>query len=196
MPKLLVHIWEALGPFFRTLYNALSTYSFRLSVVLVNTAGKVKAIQHTQVDHKRTTWTEHYPKMLVILAPQTMKYELCLNGLLLSDTLPYPFFHCHVRLPVIRACFAVCLMSHSLCYPQLTASGYSNLASVIAGPNTCGLAIVATMQHENLGSHIHVKWLAPNVYIYIYINWTSNDTDQLKINHFLYLVRCLKVCLT
>ena len=26
-----------------------------------------------------------------------------------------------------------------------------------------------TMQHETLGSHIHVKWLAPNLYIYIYI---------------------------
>ena len=25
------------------------------------------------------------------------------------------------------------------------------------------------MQHETLGSHIHVKWLTPNVYIYIYI---------------------------
>ena len=145
--------------------------SFRLSVVLVNTAGKVKAIQHTQVDHKRTTWTEHYPTMLISLAPNpwNMRYELCLIGLLLSDILPYPLFHCHVRLPVIRVCFAVCLMSHSFRYPQLTASGYLNLASVIAGPNTCGLTIVATMQHETLGSHIHVKWLAPNVYIYIYI---------------------------
>ena len=96
-------------------------------------------------------------------------YELCLNGLLLSDILPYPLFHRHVRLPVIRVCFTVCLMSHSFRYPQLTASGYLNLASVIAGPNTCGLTIVATMQHETLSSHIHVKWLAPNVYIYIYI---------------------------
>ena len=41
---------------------------------------------------------------------------------------------------------------------------------MIAGPNTCGLTIVATMQHETLGSHIHVKWLAPNVYIYMYID--------------------------
>ena len=95
--------------------------------------------------------------MLVSLIPQTMKYELCLNGLLLSDILPYPLFHCHVRLPVIRVCFAVCLMYHSFRYTQLTASGYLNLASVIAGPNTCGLTIVATMQHETLGSHIHVK---------------------------------------
>ena len=61
------------------------------------------------------------------------------------------------------------IMSHYFRYPQLTASGYLNLASVIAGPNTCGLTIVATMQHETLGSHFHVKWLAPNVYIYIYI---------------------------
>ena len=30
-------------------------------------------------------------------------------------------------------------------------------------PNTCGLTIVATMQHETLCSHIHVKWLAPNL---------------------------------
>ena len=101
--------------------------------------------------------------------PQSMKYELCLNGLLLSDILPYPLFHCHDRLPVIRVCFAVCLMSHYFRYPQITASGYLNLASVIAGPNTCGLTIVATLQHETLGNHIHVKWLAPNVYIYIYI---------------------------
>ena len=166
MPKLLVRIREALGPFFRTLYNARSTYSCRLSAVLISTEGKVKAIQHTQVDHKITTRTEHYPTMLVSLASQTMKYELCLNGSLLSDILPYPLFHCHVRLPVIRVCFAICLMSHFFRYPQLTASGYLNLASVIAGPYTCGLTIVATMQHETVGSHIHVQWLAPNI-IYI-----------------------------
>ena len=71
-----------------------------------------------------------------------LNHELRLNGLLLSDILPYPLFHCHVRLPVIRVCFAVCLMSHSFRYPQFTASGYLNLASVIAGPNTCGLTIV------------------------------------------------------
>ena len=51
-------------------------------------------------------------------------------------------------------------------YPQRTAPGYLNLASVIAGPNTCGLTIVAKMQHETLASHIYVKWLAPNVNIH------------------------------
>ena len=143
--------------------------------------------------------------MLVSLAPQTMKYELCLNGLLLSDILPYPLFHCHVRLPVIRVCFAVCLMSHSFRYPQLTASGYLNLASVIAGPNTCGLTIVATMQHETLGSHIHVKWLAPNVctYIYIYIydctfaeNFSTTMVNSLRPDQNIYFYCNFPVCST
>ena len=98
-----------------------------------------------------------------------MKHELCLNGLLLLGILPYQLFHCHVRLPVIRVCFAVCLMSLSFRYPQLTASGYLNLAFVIAGPNTCGLTIVATMQHETSGSNIHVKSRPQCVIIYIYI---------------------------
>ena len=105
-----------------------------------------------------------------------MKYELCINGLLLSNILPNPLFHCHVRLPVIRVCFAVCLMSHSSRYPQLTASGYINLASVIAGPNTCGLTIVAKLQHETLGSHIHVKWLAPNVYTALPVTLHASST--------------------
>ena len=42
------------------------------------------------------------------------------------------------------------------------------LASVAAGPYTCGLMIVAAMQHETLGSHNHVKWLTPSVQIYKY----------------------------
>ena len=67
-------------------------------------------------------------------------------------------------------------MSHSFRYPQLTASSYSNLASVIAGPNTCGLTIVATMQHETLGSHIHVKWLAPNVYTALHVTLHASST--------------------
>ena len=58
-------------------------------------------------------------------------------------------------------------MSQSFWYPQLTALGYLKLAAVIAGPNTCGLMIVATKQHETLCSHILVKWLDPSVYIYI-----------------------------
>ena len=45
-----------------------------------------------------------------------MKYELCLNGSLLWDILPYPLYHCQIRLPVIRVCFTVCLMSQSFFY--------------------------------------------------------------------------------
>ena len=68
-------------------------------------------------------------------------------------------------LPVIRVCFAACLMSHYFRYQQLTASGYLNLASVIAGPNTCGLTILATMQHETLGNTS--MWSdSPPMYIY------------------------------
>ena len=118
-----------------------------------------------------------------------MKYELCLNGLLLSDILPYPLFHCHVRLPIIRVCFTVCLMSHSFRYLQLTASGYSNLASVIAGPNTCGLTIAATMQHETLCNYIHVKWLAPNVYIYVHVYM------YMYICICIFICKCLYICL-
>ena len=80
-------------------------------------------------------------------------------------------------------------MSHSFRYPQLTASGYLNLASEIAGPNTCGLTIVATMQHETLGSHIHVKWLGPNVYIYIYIYVCRYD-----IHIYIYIYIYMTVC--
>ena len=119
-----------LGPFLWPCIKPAVPNLFACRLFLLT--GKVKAIQHTQIDHKRTTWTEHYPTMLVSLAPNpwNMKYELCLNGLLLADILPYPLFHSHVRLPVTRVCFAVCLMSHSFRYPQLTASGYLNLASV------------------------------------------------------------------
>ena len=67
-------------------------------------------------------------------------------------------------------------MSHSFRDPQLTASGYLNLASAIAGPNTCGLTIVATMQHETLGSHIHVKWLTPNVYTALPVTLHASST--------------------
>ena len=35
--------------------------------------------------------------------------------------------------------------------------------------NTCCLKIAVAMQHETLGSHNHVRWLAPSVYIFIYI---------------------------
>ena len=42
----------------------------------------------------------------------------CLNRSQLSDILPYPLFHCHIRLPVIRVCFTVCLMSKSFWYLQ------------------------------------------------------------------------------
>ena len=37
------------------------------------------------------------------------------------------------------------------------------------GPNTCVLMIVAAMQHANLGSYIHMEWLAPSICIYVYI---------------------------
>ena len=50
-----------------------------------------------------------------------------------------------------------------------TALKYLSLSSVIAGPNTYGLMIVAAMQHETLGSHNNVKRLAPSVpYMYTY----------------------------
>ena len=104
--------------FFRTLYNSLSTNSLCLSVRLVNTAGKIKATQYIQVDHKRTTWTEHHPTMLVSLATKTLKYELSLNGSLLSNILLYPLFHCHFILLVIYVCSTVCLMSQSFLYLQ------------------------------------------------------------------------------
>ena len=45
----------------------------------------------------------------------------------------------------------------------------ANCSFTVLISNTCGLTIVATMQHETLGSHIHVKWLAPNEYIYIHM---------------------------
>ena len=80
-----------------------------------------------------------------------------LKGLLLSDILQYLSFHCHVRLLVIRVCSTVCVMSQSFAYQQLTVLRYLSLASAIAGPYTFGLTIVATMQHQTLGSHSHLK---------------------------------------
>ena len=43
---------------------------------------------------------------------------------------------------------------------------FVNYICIYVGPDTCGLTIVATMQHETLGTHIHVKRLVPNVFTY------------------------------
>ena len=120
---------------FNILDNALSTITLRLLVVLVNTTSKVKVIQYIQANHKRITWTEHYPTMLVSLTPQTMEFWFWFSGLLLSDILLNPLLHCFVRLAVIRVCSTVCLMSQSFWYLQLTVLRHLSLASVIAGPN-------------------------------------------------------------
>ena len=79
----------------------------------------------------------------------------------------YIYIQCLVKWPVIHVYFTVCLMPNRLDTSNTLRLRYSSLDSVIAGPNTCGLIIVAVMQHKTLGSHEHVKWIALNVYIYI-----------------------------
>ena len=149
-----------------TINNISISISLCLSVVLVNTLSNNSSMFDS---------------------PQTMKYELCLNGTLPSDILLYPLFHCHVRLLVIRVCSSGCLMSQSVWYPQLTLLRCWSLASVTAGSNTCGLTIVATLQHVNLGSQDHMKWLARSVYTALPVTlYASNTLPLTYISTYIY----------
>ena len=109
-----------------------------------------------------------------------MEYELCLNGLLLSDILPYPLFHCHVGLPIICVGFTVCLMSRYFRYPELTASGYLNLASVIAG-------------------RIHVAWrlLQPcSMKAWVAISmWSDSPPMYICIQICVCMCMCMCICI-